>query len=458
MSKILICFSSHIYVKDEFKIISYYEGLIKELHRHHNDVLVCNTADFLTKPWAGKNSESSIIDGSRLRSYVENYSPDLIISFNNSKLSFLEELECPIIIWQADSFEFYNDKETIKSNPNRYLYFGLSDDDQPLLRNIGVNKDNLFVVPSGTTVCASSIEQDKSISFIGSNFISSGSLTKLLIKDNTKDVRDALKFLSENFYIDSDEYLNKHDLGHVSEYMDHGEISTISSCQNRINVLGVLLELGLELYGSRGWLTNAKYYPGLALAFNSKTVYSVQDNQDIYNSSKLCLNISHAQAVGAFPWRIMDIMASNGCLLSNYNKGVRDFASSYIDLPMYKSSGEAYSIAKKLLKDDVYRRELVEGSQICIEEKGRWKHRFEEIEMMTGIKIDNTNKSGECSVTILQSSEYVKESYRQAIKFAALVAKSAPRALYSPVYNSLVKMGFEIDYRTVKKIMEDNDV
>ncbi len=49
MAKILLCFSSHIYIDKQFKLISYYEGLINELEKNNNQVLVFNTAEFLKK-------------------------------------------------------------------------------------------------------------------------------------------------------------------------------------------------------------------------------------------------------------------------------------------------------------------------------------------------------------------------------------------------------------------------
>ncbi|MGL6262484.1 hypothetical protein ACSZMC_00670 [Aeromonas jandaei] len=58
MAKVLLCFSSHLFIDGGFKLISYYEGLIKELKKCGNQVMVVNSAEFLNKSWNSDNEES----------------------------------------------------------------------------------------------------------------------------------------------------------------------------------------------------------------------------------------------------------------------------------------------------------------------------------------------------------------------------------------------------------------
>ena len=131
-------------------------------------------------------------------------------------------------------------------------------------------------------------------------------------------------------------------------------------------------------------------------------------NQDIYNASRVCLSVAHAQAQDGFPWRIMDIMASNGCLLSDRKAGLSAFTKGYVDLPMYDTPVEAKELAQRLLKDEVWRRELVEGSQRCIAEKGLWKHRFRDMQDQLGVPLLPTHgKTG--SVSCMHGEDYVQQ-------------------------------------------------
>ena len=46
---------------------------------------------------------------------IKNFDPDLVISFNNSSVEGIENaVNCPIAFWDADSFQFFNDKDKIK--------------------------------------------------------------------------------------------------------------------------------------------------------------------------------------------------------------------------------------------------------------------------------------------------------------------------------------------------------
>lgn len=453
MAKVLLCFSSHLFIDGEFKLISYYEGLIKELKKCGNQVMVVNSAYFLKKPWNGDNEESKFLKTERLKADVSAFNPDLVIAFNNAKLSFIEELfDCPIVIWEADSFTFYNDREKIKSNPGRYHYFCLSNDAREQIKSIGASEERIHMINSGTAVEAQPLEKVHNVSFIGSNFKGPQRLRDLLQMHNTPDVKKAVRYLSDNFYIDPEEYLTKNNLSVILEYLDPLDFGLISSAQNRVNTLNALAEIGLTLFGSRSWLDTVETCPSLAMAFQPQSVYSLRHNQDIYNTSQICLNVSHAQAVDGFSWRIMDIMASNGCLLSSYNTGIERFTKGYIDIPMFRSSGEAYELARKLLNDAGYRDAVVEGSQACIQAKGRWEHRFQEIYYALGISLVNSAEHG--SVVSLLRDDYLKIQSVIYAKTISFVASFLPKSTRMPLYFLANKLGFSIDYNLVKSIME----
>ena len=92
------------------------------------------------------------------------------------------------------------------------------------------------------------------------------------------------------------------------------------------------------------------------------------------------------------------ISVSKSGLVSKYSsKGQRvsrlsEFTKGYVNIPMYNDAFEARDLCKKILNDEVYRKEIVEGSQKCIEEKGRWYHRFKEIEEVINVKLTNPPK------------------------------------------------------------------
>ncbi len=453
MAKVLLSFSSHLFVNGEFKLISYYEGLIKALEKSGNQVMVVNCAEFLLKSWNSNNQESGFIDSDKLKADVKVFSPDLVISFNNTKLSFIEEqFDCPIVIWEADSFTFYNDKEKILANPERYHFFCLSSNAREQIKSNGISENQIHMINSGTAVEAELLEKFHNVSFIGSNFKGPHGLNKLLLDHNTLDVKRAVRYLSENFYSDPEGYLKERGLSFILDYLKPQDFGAISSAQNRICTLSLMSDLGLALFGTSSWLDTVEACPNLAMAFHPQAVYSLRHNQDIYNHSHLCLSVSHAQAVDGFPWRIMDIMASSGCLISSYNSGIERFTKGYVDIPMFHSSAEAYDIARKLLKDDVHRAEIIAGSQACIQAKGRWEHRFQEIEDALGICLINPESHG--SAVMLSRKNYLKSYYRLYANMIFITASIFPKATRRPLYFFATKLGFNIDYNLVKSVME----
>lgn len=453
MAKVLLCFSSHIFVDGGFKLISYYEGLIKELEKCGNQVLVVNCAEFLNKSWNSNNEEAGFLNIKQLKAEIASFNPDLVISFNNTKLSFIEDLlDCPIAIWEADSFTFYNDKDKIIANPERYHYFCLSIDAREQIKSIGASEDRIHMINSGTAVNAQPLEKIHNVSFIGSNFKGPKGLRDLLQMHNTPEVKQAVRYLSENFYVDPEEYLAENNLRFILDHLQPQDFGAICSAQNRVSTLNLMSELGLTLFGTSSWLDTVETSPCLAMAFQPTAVYSLRHNQDIYNSSQICLSVSHAQAVDGFPWRIMDIMASSGCLLSSYNTGIERFTKGYIDIPMFKSSGEAYELARKLLNDNSYREAVIEGSQACIQDKGRWEHRFQEIYEALGISL--INRDGHGSVITLSREDYLNEFYSIYTKSISFAAGLVPKSSRKPLYLLARKLGINIDYHMVKSVME----
>ena len=122
MAKILLSFFSGIRHDNEYKIGVFYEGLSNALKRNGNDVLQLVTSDFLPTPWGG-NNKSSIYHKKYVTNSIKKFNPDLIISFNNSLVDGVEKaFDCPIIIWDSDSLKYFNNKNQLLKNKDRYIF------------------------------------------------------------------------------------------------------------------------------------------------------------------------------------------------------------------------------------------------------------------------------------------------------------------------------------------------
>jgi len=87
----------------------------------------------------------------------------------------------------------------------------------------------------------------------------------------------------------------------------------------------------------------------LVFAFDYTPVTSIKLTEKLLNSSKIGINLYHAQAVTGFSWRVADIMASNSCLISP-NKQDLQKLNPYMKIPTFETPEEAREICKKTSK------------------------------------------------------------------------------------------------------------
>jgi len=394
VANVLISYFSPVIDYGQYQSICFYDAMISDLVSCGNDVSQIISSEFIKGPWNGSNELLDDIDDVKLLNDVIEFGPDLCIFFNNSVPDILYDvIECPVILFLADSVNYFNDKETIKNKllDRVYFYAPFQRDVEEIKAIFGVEGDRVINLLPATGVINESIAVDKDVSFIGTNFLNTDGLGQLLLvfKDRRR-LKYIINIIRE-CASDAGDVLTDVEKDFICQYMSVAEFSFMFSPRNRVATLAALTDLDLNIYGGDDWGNLASYFPS---CYVPAKIYSLKHNQDIYNSSRVCLSISHTQAVGGFPWRSMDVMASNGCLLSDWKLELRDFTKGFIELPMYKSVSEARELCKKLLRDDSWRKDIVVASQLCIEEKGRWKHRFKSLDDILELQlIGNTSRA-----------------------------------------------------------------
>ena len=439
MAKVLVSFFSGI---DSDAIPAYYEGFLHALYVEGNEVLYLKTNDFLSRPWDGKNELDFFIKKKKLKEEILKFSPDVVFAYNNSclPLDFFPE-EQVICIMEADTHLYYNDREKIKKNPNRFKFFSSTESS---LKNIpeifGVDKKNSHRLNLATGVKSQDIPKTNNISFIGSSFGSHNfinNIGNITPPSRIKDITNVFEHLKK---IDNPQIIKKY--------------HSFFSYHFRCSVLDEVSHLGLVLYG-KDWTIFDQKFPRLHQFSNSKHVFSLRHNQDIYNSSFICLNINHTQALEAIPWRVLDILASNGCLVSCHSKVLSEFLDGYIDIPTFGSKEEAYSICSRLLKDSIYRNEIVEASQQAINDKGRWSHRLLEIEQEIGIQLtaikNDTRDLGELCVGRF-TNPYKNNMYRLLLNAIVLLVSNLPIKLCAFFYKCMKFSGFCLPQKLIDEI------
>lgn len=370
MANVVLSFWDTVNGSEVSSFSVYFESIIQTLKEKGNNVLVINTPFFKTE-WLGDDFS----DSEYIVSKVKEFRPDLAIAFNNQAFPGFYDLECPITIWDGDFYSLFACKEALSKRLHEMklvtAYKGWIKD----YVDIGFKKENIILVPCATAIKKESLTQNKNISFIGTSFRSD--LLSAKTKDKMRLYESYLSFLNASTY-DYQSFIKLDNFTDVELYglFDIRNITLIH-----------LLDLGLHLYGV-GWKEFEQFIPQLSYSYDITHKYSLKHNEDIYNSSKICLSISHPQTKGAaFPWRCFDIMASNGCLISSYSQDLKDITKEWVDIPMYRTPIEARDLCIKLLKDDIWRKDIVEASQNYVESNAHWHQRFKQLEDFFGVSL-----------------------------------------------------------------------
>ncbi len=449
MARLLISFPATIFDQGQYRLAVFYEGFLKALYVNGNELFILNSAEYLPRSWDGENILRKEIFSKRLISDIIDFNPELIITFNHSiPKIILESTSCKVAVWDADSIEFYNDKDYIKKHIDRYEFLTFSETGIDSAKKFGAAANKIHLIYAGTEVQAENIPLQANISFIGSTFTVDYELIKQLNEKSSEKMQLFLKELNQNFFTDHYSIIKKHNMCGIEKKISAKMLASLSAVHNRITTLNIIEPLGLKLYGNKAWYDVGLFLPWLALSYVPQKVYSLKHNQDIYNSSKIALNISHSQATSGFPWRVFDILASNACLVSDHSSELEKVTKGYVDIPYYDNPIDAYNICNKILSDKIWRDEIVSGSQLFIKENGRWIHRFKELSDIFGLNFISEKKQAEDSLEFYRSIRPAKKYYHLHTKLIkkvnVFIIKKAPKKLLRIIYKILVFLHIKI--------------
>lgn len=387
MARCLVAFYNALESQGTSSLPCFYETFVDGLMKAGNEVLVQTTniwnADLPKCP-------------STIAKKIKNFNPDVCFLFNNCYYDISDIVDCPIVIYEVDSFLFYSNKAVLYNNPNRFFYFVPQTSSFDILKQeLHVDKSRIFHIPFFTEVHAKKEQIKNNICFCGSKFTNEHDniIRKFLLLNPNQAEKDqfekCLSMITTNPYITNNEIEKL--IGVLSEkiscILQDPVLPSYLSDIRRISILTSVTKLGLTLRGTPNWI-NDLAYSNLPLSYESKKVYSLSDTEHLYNSHKIGININHIQATTGFGWRVADIMASNACLVSEYKP---DFSKLFpnINLPFFESTDDAYDICKTLLENENMRADIVAQSQDIIEKKYRFKHILIMLEQILGMSLIN---------------------------------------------------------------------
>ncbi|MFN3926854.1 MAG: hypothetical protein ACK4QL_05940 [Pseudanabaenaceae cyanobacterium] len=307
--------------------------------------------------------------------------------------------DCPILILEADSYVFFHKKELIKKYIDRILIAVFHPNRVTFLQKEYRLKDKIIILPCSTRLQPESVEKDINISFIGTlGVVDNNSLVVNL----AKNVHDG-KFLSKAKSIFDKALYNFDDVKpsdlETLRCSQH-ELFWYLSTYTRVAFLDAVAPLGLACYGQFLGLERMSSFYDLFFCLRSELVLSMQENQDIYNRSKVSINLhfpqnSRQKELSVYSWRVPDIMATNACLASVECHALKRDFGKWVQIPQFSNKIEAYEICKKLLDNESLRQDIVWRSQLAIKEGGfTFNKRILELEQLFSLKPQPKSSTG----------------------------------------------------------------
>lgn len=396
MANVLLAFFSGLKDKNAQPAIPcFYEGFINGMLENGNQVLVIHHNKF--------NTDFGPLADIRLEKTIRTFNPDVAFIFNNSFYDLAEKYDFPIIIYDVDSPRYYSNKQLLKNNPHRYKFItSQSSSITTISAEYGINKGDILRIPFFTPIKNEPVDKVHNICFIGTRFSyhdqygvtpwnrfmasNPGKEARRLYREMIEAVKKYPAQEKKIIRAYAGRGLNEHFLG-----LDDDLGMRLSGAM-REQALSQVSDLGLVIYGSQEWVLDSTVDVDLALAYDPTPVASIMDNQNVYNSSKIGININHVQADSGFSWRVLDIMASGACLVTEQNKRLNELFPD-INIPVFNNRFEAREVCRKLLTDDYMRYEIVSQCNEAIESGYRFKHILPRMEEFTGIKMISKEKS-----------------------------------------------------------------
>ena len=388
---------------------AFYDGFCEELRNHGNDVFRWNLCNYIQHTGWG---ESFTLNqkGKDVLAEVYDFAPDVVVGFNNAcPLEIVNQTEIPVCLWDADAPNHFWHKDYIKQNVDRYHYLGFQAYSLGMYIDLfGIPQNRYAYCPAATTLRNEDLPLTQNISFIGNHFTDAIQFHSDHFKDNIEIMKFIRSELAKNYHADADQLLSKYVSAKqqlVTPSLSKQFMRVWQSVKllnypgiDRIQHLSNLADLGLSIYGPSSWKDMAGYYPNVAVCYNPEKIKSLEENARVYNSSKISVNISHPQATSAFSWRVMDIMASNSCVLTEYKKDWQELFGIYLsdevrNAIVYVDKYDMRTKAVRLLENEELRKKCVKGCQDAIEKNGRWKVRLEKIGKILGIELTSSKET-----------------------------------------------------------------
>lgn len=167
------------------------------------------------------------------------------------------------------------------------------------------------------------------------------------------------------------------------------QLQNVLTNRSRVEVVQRLAPLGLALWGNDGWRSLLRHDAAVFTALQPEALTTHADLRRVYNASKISINMPQAHvAADAVQYRVIDVMASNALMITQYNQQsdlYRVFGPD-CPIPTYDSFAALERLCAHYLNNETERRALVKRCQALVAEGFSFRERADKLLNIVGIQ------------------------------------------------------------------------
>ncbi len=364
----------------------------------------------------GARNLNKSISPNYIADYINDINPAFIFTTNRAGITkeIMQKTTCPIINWMVDLIPFMHHGGNQKNLfcERDHIITSTLRSVEKLELEYPIVKGKVHYLPLATNIKDFQVykksKQDLNISFIGTYFYC-GQLNIILqtYKEHpyiNDSILKLCKKVEEDYNLDMEHYIHAYKLKKVlADYkLDipsfKGLIANAISLNNRIKYLDVVSDLGLKLWGTDNWVEAGAFSLKLLSCFQFNDQINTRIQLiDIYQRSKIALNISHHQAQDGLPYRIFDILASQSLLITDYREQSDLFYlfGNDIPIPMYKNPAELRKLVLHFLNHEDERSRIVQYCNSLIEKGFAFEDRIVQLFEISGNQLGHLSTKGD---------------------------------------------------------------
>lgn len=332
---------------------------------------------------------SSRVSPSRLASHIAAQAYDFALSFNNSLVmpKVIDALNCRAVSIIVDSQQHLFDY----AETGGYSGFELDVEIASIYRSLEQDieatcphaRGRFHFIPPATDPMSwrnahrDSATPDSNVSWIAS-LVGDHFLDQLVshIAQHQEYVslfRECINKVSTSGYLDdlktrSDVAKFCSSIGWEIDFLEV-HLQNIATNNDRTEAVEELSERGLSLYGNDRWNSLLAHSRAVAKSLMiGQRIASYSAQMEVYNTSRISINIPQIQAKTGMQYRILDVMASNSLLLTKYVESADlDYIfSGRFPVPRFRTCKELGKYVDHFLASEKERVELVDACHTLI--------------------------------------------------------------------------------------------